>query len=163
MLLKTFNKYIFPLEMKPPGFLMCSLICKLQMQCNVKHRLWIKHVNHTHSYFFPFFFLKHVLNCFPPLQHDNRLPGWKSRHTHLQRLTVHQHYRAKASRFTSGIKWDEYWSSKEDLFISSAIQRSTESSFQRICSALTAQIYCTHDSGLDILVLEENQTVNLVQ
>lgn len=87
----------------------------------------------------------------------------KSPNAHFQRLAVHQHYHHKSTSFTSSIKWDEYWSAKEDLFISSSIQRSTASSFWWICWALTAQSYCIHDTGLDISVLEENQTVNSVQ
>lgn len=100
---------------------------------------------------------------FFPFLPDNMLPCYKSPNAHFQRLAVHQHYHHKSTSFTSSIKWDEYWSAKEDLFISSSIQRSTASSFWGICEALTAQSYCIHDTGLDISVLEENQTVNSVQ
>lgn len=103
--------------------------------------------------------------CSPrlPSLPDNMPPCYKSPDAHFQRLSVHQHYHHKSTSFTSSIKWDEYWSAKEDLFISSSIQRSTASSFWGICEALTAQSYCIHDTGLDISVLEENQTVNSVQ
>lgn len=48
-----------------------------------------------------------------------------------QRLSVRQSRQLKSSRFASRIKADEYWSAKEDLFISCSIQRSTATSFQR--------------------------------
>lgn len=108
----------------------------------------------------------HTQSCvqhFSPFLSDNMLPCYKNPNAHFERLAVHQHYHHKSTSFTSSIKWDEYWSAKEDLFISSSIQRSTASSFWWICWALTAQSYCIHDTGLDISVLEENQTVNSVQ
>lgn len=102
-------------------------------------------------------------NIFILFLSDNMLPCYKNPNAHFQRLAVHQLCFHKSRSFTSSIKWDEYWSAKEDLFISSSVQRSTASSFWWICWALMAQSYCIHDTGLDISVLEENQTVNSVQ
>lgn len=72
-----------------------------------------------------------------------RLPAWTLQEEHKarllisQRLAVHQHPQLRSSSFTSSIKQDEYWSAKEDLFISCSIQRSTGTSFGRICEGLT--------------------------
>lgn len=127
----------------------------------VKHPKWIPNVQQICTNL-PCFFSR---LCSPllPFLPDNMLPCNKSPNAHFQRLAVHQRYHHKSTSFTSSIKWDEYWSAKEDLFISSSIQRSTASSFWGISEALTAQSYRIHDTGLDISVLEENQTVNSVQ